>query len=257
MTPPSGVPPTHTPIGDDRLAMWRKSTTAGVVANRLERSSPQQAAELEPLIRHVLEDDALGLTLVVEVLGRLGPARTPPSRWRPSGATLSGSSAERGRRCTCSTAVAEMMTAPERPGGLVVQYVIPPEELPELASLLRRGRDWARQNGIALSPRLAARVADIDAGAAVLVRKATAVNGNPNLSPTQDIAASGNGQNVHYEKIGDVVFLSGTVSGLTGLSVRRVRQLAAAGSIPARRTSAGWLFDREDVKRFIAGREAQ
>jgi excisionase family DNA binding protein len=44
---------------------------------------------------------------------------------------------------------------------------------------------------------------------------------------------------------------------LLGLGSRRVRQLAAAGDIPAERTSRGWGFVRSDVVGFREARERE
>jgi len=42
------------------------------------------------------------------------------------------------------------MALPDRAGGLRVVYELPLAELYEVATLLQRGKDWARVNGIAL-----------------------------------------------------------------------------------------------------------
>jgi len=141
------------------------------------------------------------------------------------------------------------------PGGLRETYELPLDELPEVAALLKRGRQWAKTNQIPLAPRLAARVEDLDAVAGVIVRRAAAAPGNSNRDSTCATSGSGSTQNGRSGKLDAMQFLSVSEAALlSGLGERRIRQLALLERLPGRRTSAGWLLDAEGVHRWMANR---
>jgi excisionase family DNA binding protein len=54
----------------------------------------------------------------------------------------------------------------------------------------------------------------------------------------------------------DTMLTRGQVAALLGLSPERVRQLAAAGTLPSQRTPLGRLFRLSDVEAYAASRHA-
>jgi len=145
------------------------------------------------------------------------------------------------------------MALPDRPGGLRLTYEVPLSELDGLAKLLLRGREWARQQGITLSPTLAARVMDIDQTAGDVARGAIAALGTGAGTTTCTASGFGSPPEGQLGTLSGVVPL-GEVAVRLGLSTRRVRSLAGMSELRGRRTSAGWIFDVEEVERFMAKR---